>query len=131
MGLAAVRPRGFTINQEPIRLDARQATLAEVDKELADAGLLDPRTGSPTEEIIAALSWEREELLPTPGLMVKGCLDECDTCESALKRQIELELEEQALRNKMLGRQIELLEHAQEYRCCSEGESEQVVGDSE
>ena len=73
------------------------------------------RTGKPIEKIISELSWEREELLPTPGLMVKGCLDECNTCEPALIKKIELE--EQSLCNKRLGRQIDFLEHAQEYRC--------------
>lgn len=54
----------------------------------------------------------------------EGMLDECDTCEPALKRQIELELEHQALQNRMLERQIELLENAQEYRCCPRDEAE-------
>ena len=44
--------------------------------------------------------------------------------EPALKRQIELELEHQALQNRMLERQIELLENAQEYRCCPRDEAE-------
>jgi hypothetical protein len=130
-GLFATRARVLSINQEPLRANVRQAALAAVDKELVEAGLLDARSGKPTEKIIAELSWEREELLPTPGLMVKGCLDECDTCEPALKRQIELELEEHALRNKMLGRQVELLENAQEYRCCPEGYVEDGDGDSD
>ena len=98
-------------------MDARQAALKAVDAELVRAGMLD-QAGSPTEKIIAELSWERVEWLSTPGLLVKGCLDRCDVCEPALQRQIELELEHQSLRNKLLERQIELLDKAQEYRCC-------------
>lgn len=96
----------------------RRAALHAVDKDLADAGVLNPKTGEPTERIIAELSWEREEVLPTPGILVKGCLDECNTCEDGRKREIALELEHKHLENEMLKRQIELLDKAQEYRCC-------------
>jgi hypothetical protein len=49
---------------------------------------------------------------------VKGCLDTCDVCEPELHQKIQLELKEQELKNKLLKRQIELLDKAQEYRCC-------------
>ena len=41
-----------------------------------------------------------------------------DVCEPEVKRKIQLELDEQELRNKLLQRQIDLLDKAQEYRCC-------------
>jgi hypothetical protein len=51
-------------------------------------------------------------------MLVRGCLDECDICEPAVMREIELDLERKALENKLLKRRIELLDQAQEYRCC-------------
>ena len=49
--------------------------------------------------------------LPTAGVIVKGCLDECNTCEPAARERIHLQ-------NELLRKQIELLEKSQEYRCC-------------
>ena len=103
----------------------RAAAIEAVDKDLAHIGMLDTKTGNPTEKIIAELSWEREEILPTPGLIVKGCLDECDTCEPALQESIKLEIEHCRLENELLKKQIDLLEKSQEYRCCP-GESELI-----
>ncbi|MGE0594582.1 MAG: hypothetical protein AB7G23_09115 [Vicinamibacterales bacterium] len=126
VGVAGVagQVRTQTIVREPVKIDVRQAELKAVDQELAAAGLLDAATGKPTEKIIAELSWEREEQLPTPGVLVRGCLDECSTCEPALERRIALDLERQALENELLKRRIDLLDQAQEYRCCPVGEAE-------
>jgi hypothetical protein len=115
---------GFGSVLQPIAPDIRQATLAVVDKELLEVGMLD-EGGKPSKKIIAELSWEKEEILPTPGLLVKGCLDNCETCEPGLQKQIELELEHKHLLNQKLKREIDLLEHAQEYRCCP-GEEDEV-----
>jgi hypothetical protein len=103
----------------------RNAALQAVDRDLAEAGLFDPKTGKPTEKIIAELSWERTEILPTPGIIVKGCLDDCETCEPALQQEIALGLERKKLENEMLKKQIELLEKSQQYRCCPANESEE------
>jgi len=100
------------------------AALAAVDKELAAAGLLDPKTGEVTEEAKRLYGWERTIVLPTPGVMVKGCLDDCDTCEPNLDRSIELDLERKQLENELLKKRIELLEKSQEYRCCPADEEE-------
>jgi hypothetical protein len=51
-------------------------------------------------------------------MLVRGCLDDCDICEPALMREIELDLERRALENELLKRRIEILHNAQEYRCC-------------
>jgi hypothetical protein len=59
-----------------------------------------------------------ESCLPTAGVIVKGCLDLCDICEPEVQRKIQLDLDEQDLRNQLLKRQIELLDKSQEYRCC-------------
>lgn len=106
-------------------VNLRKEALQAVDKELAGEGLLDLKTGKPTERIVAELSWERTEVLPTPGIIVKGCLDKCETCEPALEKAIELDLERKKLENELLKRQIELLEKSQEYRCCP-GEEEKM-----
>jgi hypothetical protein len=126
-GFAAASLRSATLLRDPIPVDARLAALKAVDADLKKAGMIDAQ-GNPAEKLVAELSWERVEWLPTAGLLVKGCLDRCDTCEPALKRQIELELERQALENKLLERQIELLDKAHEYRCCPSGEAEDVEG---
>ncbi len=112
------------ITVAPISANVRAEALKALDADLAEAGLLDPKTGKPSERIIAELSWEREEILPTPGVIVRGCLDECDTCEPALAREIELDLERKKLKNELLKRRIELLDQAQEYRCCPEAEDD-------
>lgn len=117
-----------TAAQEPIAIALREEALREVDLELAKADILDPETGEPSERIIAELSWERDEILPTPGVLVKGCLDDCQTCEPSLREEIALDLQRKRLENKLLERQIELLEQSQEYRCCP-GEGEETEED--
>lgn len=112
------------LRREPLSADARASAVKAVDAELEKAGLTEKATGKLTKKIIADLSWEREEWLPTPGVLVKGCLDECDTCEPALQKKIGLELENQKLQNQLLARQIELLEKAQEYRCCPDANAD-------
>lgn len=109
----------------PISPELRKDALAKVDKDLAKANLIEIKTGNPTKEIIAELSWEREELLPTPGTLVKGCLDECNICEPLLIKERELDVERKKHENELLKRQIELLEKSQEYRCCPKGYEEE------
>jgi hypothetical protein len=95
----------------------RALALSLVDADLRGEGLLDV-AGHCSREIVERLSWERTLRLPTPGVMVKACLDECDSCEPARKREIELELDAKELENRLLRRRTELLEKSQEYRCC-------------
>jgi hypothetical protein len=110
----------FTIAQpaEPLPAAARAQALAAVDADLAKAGLIDRKTGEATAEIKASFAFEATSSLPTPGMLVRGCLDQCDICEPAVMREIELGLERKALENELLKRRIELLDQAQEYRCC-------------
>jgi hypothetical protein len=96
---------------------ARDAALKAADAELIKEGLL-TKAGQVSPEAAKLFNWEREIALPTAGIIVKGCLDECDTCEPELERSIELDLQRQHLENELLKRQIELLDKAQEYRCC-------------
>ena len=112
-------------DQGALPANAVKAALAAVDKELAAAGLLDPRTGEVTAEAKKLYGWERTVVLPTPGVMVKGCLDECEVCEPNLDRAIQLDLERKQLENELLKKKIELLEKSQEYRCCAVDEDEE------
>jgi hypothetical protein len=99
------------VTVEPLAADAIDQALALVDEELVAEGLLDKAGGEVSEQARTRLSYEETSSLPTAGVIVKGCLDECDICEPELHERTKLEL-------KLLERQIELLEKSQEYRCC-------------
>ena len=101
----------------PIPEALKAKALAQVDAALLKQGLID-RKGQVSDQVVTELSFERKSSLPTPGTLVKGCLDDCDTCEPSLDTAIELELENKRLQNELLKRQIDLLEKSQEYRCC-------------
>ncbi|MEP7101608.1 MAG: hypothetical protein ABI781_13940, partial [Burkholderiales bacterium] len=107
----------------PIPEALKAKALAQVDQALVKQGLIDKR-GQVSEQITTELSFERKSSLPTPGTLVKGCLDDCDTCEPSLDTAIELELENKRLQNELLKKQIELLEKSAAYRCCPAGECE-------
>jgi hypothetical protein len=55
---------------------------------------------------------------------VKGCLDECSVCEPEVEQKIQLELKRMDLENQLLQKKIDLLDKAQEYRCCPPSEVE-------
>ncbi|MBC7867334.1 MAG: hypothetical protein H7X88_07355 [Gloeobacteraceae cyanobacterium ES-bin-316] len=90
--------------------ETRLKALREVDEQLMAKNLLD-KTGNVAAETKQKIDFEMEFSLPTPGIIVKGCLDDCDVCEPFLKERMQLE-------NDLLRKQIELLEKSQEYRCC-------------
>jgi hypothetical protein len=94
----------------PIDGDTRGKALKEVDEQLKSSGLID-KEGKVSKETKQKIDFEMEFSLPTPGVIVKGCLDDCDVCEPLLKEKMQLE-------NDLLRKQIELLEKSQEYRCC-------------
>jgi hypothetical protein len=96
---------------EPLTAATLDAALEQVDRDLVEQGLLEKVGGEVSREARTRLSYEETSSLPTGGVIVRGCLDECNVCEPALEKRIELEL-------KLLERQIELLEKSQEYRCC-------------
>lgn len=104
--------------QTPMPDNVRKAALAEVDKQLAERKLLDTKTGTFTNEIRVQFEFTRETSLPTAGVIVKGCFDDCNICEPAVQKKTQLQLEQMDLQNQLLKRQIELLDKAQEYRCC-------------
>lgn len=104
--------------QAPIPVSTRDAALRQVDEDLVKEGLLDQVGGQVTSTAQAAYGWTRTMAMPTPGVVIKGCLDSCDICEPELQRQIALDLERRALENQLLKKQIDLLEQSQQYRCC-------------
>lgn len=103
--------------------NVRDQAIKQVQKELMDAKLLDAN-GKVTPEAVKQYFFEKDSALPTPGILVKGCLDNCDVCEPTLIKEIELELEHKQLKNELLKKQIALLEKSQEYRCCPAGATE-------
>jgi len=98
----------------------REQAIKQVQKELMAEKLIDAK-GDVTPEAAKQYSFEKDSALPTPGILVKGCLDDCDVCEPSLMREIELDLENKHLQNELLKKQIALLEKSQEYRCCPAG----------
>ena len=110
---------GFA-GRQPLLIGLRLQALQQVDKELTDAGLLGP-DGKVSPDAQAQFSFDKKSSLPTPGILVKGCLDDCSICEPTLDREIQLELERKELENKLLQRRIDLLDKSQEYRCCPAG----------
>jgi hypothetical protein len=92
--------------------EGRAEALAQVDQALLKQWLIDRRS-QVSDEFVTQLSFGRRSSLPTPGTLVKGCLDDCDTCEPSLDTAIELDLK----------RQIELLDKSHEHRCCPAGEA--------
>ncbi|MEA3469457.1 MAG: hypothetical protein U9R57_14690 [Thermodesulfobacteriota bacterium] len=103
---------------EPITREVRAAAIKSVDKDLASVGLLNSKTGEVSKEAGLLFEFEVKTSIPTPGLFVRSCLDDCNICEPTLQREIQLALQRKQLENKLLERQIELLEKSQEYRCC-------------
>lgn len=122
-GVGLVRAASLENTVQPLPAALKTRALQQVDQALIKEGLLDKR-GKVAEETVSELSFERVSSLPTPGLLVKGCLDDCDVCEPALEREIELDLERKQLQNELLKKQIALLEKSQEYRCCPANEEE-------
>lgn len=88
----------------------RADILKQLDAELVAAGILG-ENGEPAEALKQKLGFQLEFSLPTAGIIVKGCLDDCNTCEPARRERVHLE-------NELLRKQIDLLEKSQEYRCC-------------
>jgi hypothetical protein len=120
--VALAAPAGAAA-EAPISVALRQAALAQVDADLRGNGLIDA-SGAVTAQAEADLGWTHTLRLPTPGILVKGCLDNCGTCEPARQKEIELDLARKELENQLLKRQIELLDKAQQYRCCPDGDDQ-------
>lgn len=110
--------------QAPIPVALRQAALKLVDEDLVNEKLIDKVGGEVTKTAQQAFGWDKTMSIPTPGVLVKGCLDDCDACEPQLEKLYELEIARKDLENQLLAKQIALLEKSQEYRCCPADEEE-------
>ena len=110
----------------PLDDNVRKLATDQVLKDLAKKGVVDDK-GNISKQTQTELTFEFTTSIPTPGVVVKGCLDDCNVCEPALQEQIKLDLENAKLKNQLLTRRIELLEKSQEYRCCPVGEDEEVA----
>ncbi|MED5620947.1 hypothetical protein [Ideonella sp. BN130291] len=109
--------------EQPLPDDLRQQALKFVDAQLQQQGLLGP-DGQVSREVQEQFGYERRTSLPTAGVIVKSCMDDCGICEPEVERMHELEVERMALQNELLKRQIELLDKSAEYRCCPAGMAE-------
>jgi hypothetical protein len=103
---------------EPLTAQMRTRALQQVDADLVKAGLLDRVGGVVAKELKVRLEFETCTSVPTPGFVVRGCLDGCDICEPEVKKLYDLEIEHQRLVNEELKKRIELMEKDQEHRCC-------------
>jgi hypothetical protein len=129
IGLLAVAGIGSAAalgDQTPLADAVREKALTFVDEQLVKQGLLDKVGGVVSPRAKEEIGYERRTSVPTAGVIVKACLDDCSACEPALEKKIELELQRLDLKNKLLAKQIELLEKSQEYRCCPAGETEEA-----
>ena len=100
----------LTRSQPVIAPAMYQEILKELRIELITTGILD-ENGEVSKALKKKFNFEMEFSLPTAGIQVKGCLDDCNTCEPERERYHKLQ-------NDLLEKQIELLEQSQEYRCC-------------
>ena len=115
----------FTIVTDTVPpVDVRQAALNQLDEDLVKEGLLDKVGGVVSPDAQKKFSFEVKSALPTPGVLVKGCLDDCDICEPTLHKSIELDLQRKHLENEKLKREIELMDKDQQHRCCPADETE-------
>jgi uncharacterized membrane protein YfcA len=112
-------------DQTPLADALRDKAAAFVDEQLVKQGLLDKVGGVASPQAKTEVGYERRTSIPTAGVIVKACLDDCSACEPELEKKIDLELQRLDLQNKLLAKQIELLEKSQEYRCCPDGEEEE------
>lgn len=110
---------------EPLSAEIRAEAVKAVDQDLVKAGLLDKVGGNVAKDKVTEISFESKFTLPTPGVFVRGCLDECSICEPTLSQEIELDLERKRLENARLKREIDLMDKDQQHRCCPEGELEE------
>ena len=115
-------------DQAPLDDALRAKALASVDEQLVKQGLLDKVGGVVSPRVKTDIGYERKTSIPTAGVIVKTCVDDCSACEPQLEKKIELELQRLELQNKLLARQIELLEKSQDYRCCPEGSTDPSEG---
>ena len=83
--VSAIRGNTFSslsVNREPLDAKTRREALEAVNKDLVEQGVLD-KSGKVTKEVIGELEFSFKSSIPTPGIIVKACLDDCEACEPA------------------------------------------------
>ncbi|MGX5200968.1 hypothetical protein [Aliikangiella sp. IMCC44632] len=117
------------LNAQPLADSVKSQALSNIQNDLVKSKIL-TKEGGITKELEAEFNFEFSTSIPTSGVIVKGCLDDCNTCEDARGAMIQLKIERQKLENQLLKKKIELLESSQEYRCCPKAEEEVLVEES-
>jgi hypothetical protein len=110
---------GIPSDYQVLSAQANNDILKLVNKELFDAGIQNNR-GELSVDFANQFQFEMEFSLPTPGIIIKGCLDECNTCEP-------LAIDRGQLENELLRKKIALLEKSQEYRCCPSDCKDEII----
>ena len=95
----------------------RQQALDDVAEDLIKHGILDPDSLAVAPGYQKNMSWEKHSSLPTSGVIVKGCLDECGTCEPELGKLYGLEVAPVA-RERNAREADRTARKSHEYRCC-------------
>jgi hypothetical protein len=82
-GPGAAIPAGI-----PNTVEIRKLAQLQVEQSLAEVGLLvrTESTNSISPQLREHFCFERQFSLPTPGIIVKGCLDDCNVCECEPRR---------------------------------------------
>ena len=101
----------------PIPPEVREQAQRQVEQDLVNAGLFAKTEGMVSSQIQDEFCFERHFSLPTPGIIIKGCLDDCNVCEPRLQREMEFALEHKYLEDQRVKQQKEIGEKAGE--CCS------------
>jgi len=125
----AISPSIAIATTRPLDDTMRKQATEQVMKDLAKKGVVDDK-GNISKQTLTELSFEFKTSIPTPGVVVKGCLDDCNVCEPAQQEHIKLDLENAKLKNQLLTKRIALLDKSQEYRCCPIGEDEEAADES-
>ncbi len=114
--LSAENQKAFVMFQASDFPDLRKSIIEELKTELKEIGIYD-KNGEISRTFRDKFNFTMDFSLPTPGIIVKGCLDGCNTLEEERIRYYKL-------KNDLLAKQIELLEKSQEYRSCPVGSGE-------
>ena len=101
-------------DQTPLADALRDRLWRFVDEQLVKQGLLDKSAVLQPPRPRRKWGTQRPTSIPTAGVIVKACLDDCSACEPELEKKIDLELQRLDLQNKLLAKQIELLEKSQD-----------------
>ncbi|HEY4033597.1 MAG TPA: hypothetical protein VGL94_06485, partial [Ktedonobacteraceae bacterium] len=111
-------PAGGSVG--PIPAEVREQALRQVEQDLINAGLFTKAGGIVSPQLQDEFCFERQFSLPTPGIIIKGCLDGCNVCDLGSQREMELELEHKYLEDQHLKWQMETGQKTSEYRCPSD-----------